>query len=110
MYAVPILFILGFTVYIAIRTVRSGHEFDDQRTTQFLIEEAENKYPFMSLIDALDALYDDYYDRIIAAQRLGHDLTDLIKRRQIIAREHARLVTIEQESETGFEVIHSAQA
>ena len=99
-----------FAMFIIIRQVRTGHDLEARISRNSLIDEAENKYPCMSLPDSLDMLYREYGDRLTIARTKGFDVTEIIKRRQIIAHERAQKIVKESHSQIGFEVIHSAQA
>lgn len=105
-----IILCIALGTFIICRQVRGGHNRDNKTTIEFLCDEAENKYPGMPLSDALDMLYRNYYDRLVIAREKKQDVAELIRCRQLIARERARLLVAESHSETGFELIHSAQA
>jgi hypothetical protein len=57
-----------------------------------LRDEAQEKYPGMALVDAYDLLYRDYHDRTLVARGRDEDVLPLIKSRQLIAQERARLI------------------
>jgi hypothetical protein len=107
-----IILYLGFAVviFIYVRRKRRNRVPDENYLSDELCNEARTKYPSMSLLNALDMLYRDYFDKIILARNKGEDTTEFIEKRQIIAQERAFLIVREQQCDNAFELTRSAQA